>query len=126
MRVLDASALLALLNAEEGAALVAKHVTSGPAVMSSVNYAEVASKLSDYGLPEEAIREALESLGLRVIAFSVSHALMCGLLRRSTREAGLSLGDRACLALALQEELPAVTAERRWQGVTDIPLEVVR
>ena len=126
MSVLDASALLALLNAEEGAALVAEHVTSGRAVMSSVNYAEVASKLSDHGLPEEAIREALESLSLRVIAFSESHALTCGLLRRSTREAGLSLGDRACLALALQEDLPAVTADRRWQGVTDIPLEVVR
>jgi PIN domain nuclease of toxin-antitoxin system len=123
VRVLDASALLALLNDEPGAESVAGHLEAG-ALISSVNYAEVVAKLCDYGMPEDAIREALASLDLQVEPFSKEHALTSGVLRTRTRHAGLSLGDRACLALARHSECTAVTADRHWAGLSDVDVEL--
>ena len=110
--VLDASALLALLNAEPGSEQVARALPN--AVIGSVNLAEVVAKLSEHGMPDEAIHETLEGLGLVVCAFDAELAYVAGLLRRSTRSVGLSLGDRACLALGRRLALPVLTADRTW------------
>lgn len=125
MIVLDASAVLALLNSEPGAEVVTTHIARG-AVMSAVNYAEVASKLVDLALPFPVARSLLEGLGLLVQPFDVDQALATGVLRGETRQVGLSLGDRACLALARHVGGTAVTADRTWQGLTDVMVEVIR
>lgn len=111
--VLDASALLALMNGEEGADAVAA-VLPGAAA-SAVNISEVVAKLVKAGMPRKAIRDALQALPLDVVSFDQEQAYEAGLLRPSTRGVGLSLGDRACLSLALRLALPALTADRTWQ-----------
>ena len=113
--VLDASALLAWLHNEAGAERGLE--AAGQAVMSAVNLAEVASKLIDKGLEAEQARVVLSSLGLEVTAFDESLAYRSAALRPATRGAGLSLGDRACLATAQQRKLKAVTMDRSWKKV---------
>lgn len=124
--VLDASALLALLNEEEGSEQVAELVSAG-ATISAVNLSEVAVKLSLVGMPEALIRETLDPLGLEIVPFDVELAYRAALLAGPTRAAGLSLGDRACLALAAQVGLPAVTADRAWRQLgLDVQVRVIR
>ena len=123
--VLDASALLALLNAEPGAEKVAA-VLSG-AVVSAVNLSEVAAKLAEAGMPEASIRKALDGLALEVVPFDREQAYATGQLRPLTRPLGLSLGDRACLALAQQLGLPAVTTDADWANLElGIDVQLVR
>ena len=123
--VLDASALLALLNSEPGASLVASALPSG--VMSTVNLSEVVAKLGDAGLPEQAVVAALEPLPFDVVPFSTEQAYDAGLLRPSTKQAGLSMGDRACLSLARSLNLPALTADRNWQQLeVGVEMRVIR
>lgn len=104
--------MLALLRREPGAAHVAAF--AGALRVSSVNLAEVAGKLSDFGLDDDAIERAIGDLSLTVFAFDRGMALASGKLRRTTRFAGLSLGDRACLALAKTLGAPVLTADRAW------------
>jgi len=111
--VWDASALLLVVNDEPGGKALADDLEG--AVVSSVNLAEVVSKLADAGLPEDALREALGAMPLEVVAFDEATAFAAGLLRPATRAHGLSLGDRACLGLAATMALPVVTADRAWQ-----------
>ena len=124
--VLDASAVLALLHREPGGEQVEAAVALG-ATISTVNLAEVIGRLADAGVPEEAITAALEPLVLEVVAFDGWFALQTGLLRPTTRMAGLSLGDRACLALAQSLDLPALTSDRRWVGaVAGVDVKLIR
>jgi len=124
--VLDASALLALLNQEEGSDLVAELVADGAAI-GAVNLAEVATKLSQVGIPEEQIREIIDTLGLEIIPFDAEQVYRAALLVGPTRSVGLSLGDRACLALAAQVGVPAVTADRVWRQLElGVKVRVVR
>lgn len=111
--VLDASALLALLNSEVGAAEVAEFVAAG-ARISTVNLSEIAARLTESGMPERQVRVVLQSLELDVVDFDQDVAYATGFMRATTRAAGLSLGDRACLALAQHLGEAAVTADRRW------------
>lgn len=97
--VLDASALLCLLNDEPGADKVADVLTRS--VLGTTNLAEVVSKLRERGLSLQEVREALGGLHLDVRPLSPSQAMILGDLRPATKPLGLSLGDRACLALAL-------------------------
>ena len=125
--VLDASAVLALLFEEIGADVVRKRVRG--ALISTVNLAEVLAKLVDKGLPIEEAARAVEMLGMEVVPLSIKQAQLSGALRPATRAVGLSLGDRACLALARDRGLPAVTAERRWPDVAKdagVDVEVIR
>jgi len=109
--VLDASALLALLGAEPGADAVAACLPN--AAICAVNLSEVIAKLAEAGMPEDAIHAAL-ALPIRLVDFDEALAFRAGLMRPRTRSLGLSLGDRACLALAGQLEAKAVTAESLW------------
>ena len=126
--VLDASALLACIQHEAGEEVVTDALVSG-ASMSSVNLSEVVARLSDAGMPPEDIRETLYSFELTIVPFDEDGAFAAGLLRPSTRRAGLSLGDRACIALALRTGLPALTGDRAWRDVApilDVEIEVIR
>jgi PIN domain nuclease of toxin-antitoxin system len=110
--VLDASAVLALLNDEAGAEQVRPLL--GSACMSAVNLSEAAGWLQTSGLPAAASEEALGALGIEIVPFESTAALVAAGLQTKTRAHGLSLGDRACLATAMQLGLPAVTADRQW------------
>jgi ribonuclease VapC len=124
--VLDASALLALLNGEPGSGQVASVIADG-ATISTVNLAEVVTKLSEVGMPETFIHNALDLLGLEIVNFDFVQAYQVGLLRPLTRHTGLSLGDRACLALAKQLRLPALTTDRVWEGLDiDVTVQMIR
>ncbi len=118
---LDASALLALLNAEKGADLVQGLLPQS--VISTVNLAEVVTRLSAVGMPEDQIRDVLAYLGLEVISFDEEQAFRAGFLSANTQPLGLSLGDRACLALALTTHTTALTADRVWKDL-DIGVEI--
>ncbi len=93
--------------------MVAQAIASG-AVMSAVNLSEVVAKLGDAGMSEDKAREAIQLLGIQFSDFDVATAYQAGFLRARTRAAGLSLGDRACLALAKQLNIPALTTDRVW------------
>ena len=110
--VLDASALLALLNAEPGSEAVEQELAD--AVISAVNLAEVVGKLAEKGMPENTIRATLAPLALPVHVLDEDLAWEAGLLRPHTKSRGLSLGDRACLALGKQLGSPVLTADRTW------------
>ncbi len=112
--VLDASAILAYLLDETGAEVVAPILEAGEGIISSVNYAEVVSKLTDHQMPSAAIQMALGDLDLEIIAFDVQQASVTGELRAVSKPFGLSLGDRACLALSHVLCVPVVTADRHW------------
>jgi ribonuclease VapC len=123
--VLDASALLALLNAEEGAHLVQDLLPHS--VISTVNLAEVVTRLSAVGIPEDEIRKSLILLGLETIPFDEAQAFRTGLLYPHTASLGLSLGDRACLALARETATIAVTADRAWEKLAiDVEIKLIR
>ena len=95
--VLDASALLALLNGEHGSEVVAEALGQGAAV-GAVNLSEVVAKLAEFGMPEQDIRGAIEPLGLDVVDFDAELAYHSGMLRVTTSQLGVSPGDIACLA----------------------------
>ena len=115
--VLDASALLALLRSEPGAKKVEGALAD--ARMSVVNMAEVASHYHRLGMPAEMVEQMLRPLPVTLVPADTGHCWEAGRLRAATAEAGLSLGDRFCLALAKRENLPAWTADRRWKDVAD-------
>jgi ribonuclease VapC len=123
--VLDASAVLALLQGEAGAGRVAAALEA--AAISAVNLSEVAAKLAEAGVPEGAARDALDALGMEVVVFEAELAWAAGRLRTLTRAAGLSLGDRACLALGSARSARVLTADRAWIGlVPGVRVEVIR
>ena len=113
--VLDASALLALMDAERGQEAVAA-VLPG-ALLSSVNLAEVVSKLAERGMPAAQAHADALALGIDVVAFDGDLARDAGVLRPLTRAAGLSLGDRCCLALARSRDAAVLTTETSWEAI---------
>ena len=123
--VLDASALLAFLHQEAGGASVREYLAD--AVISCVNWSEVVQKSLVSGADVRGMREDLTDLGLVVRPFSVWQAEMAGRLAPATSHLGLSLGDRACLALALDLELPVLTADRVWAKLSlGLEIRVIR
>lgn len=121
--VLDASALLALLNGEPGSDVVAAALEDEP-VMSAVNLSEVVAKLVEAAIDAGEVRLLLEGLQIDVMAFDGESAHEAGVLRPTTRRAGLSLGDRACLALGIRLGVPVLTADGAWRSL-GLPVEVV-
>ena len=123
--VLDASALLAYLQREPGADSV--RAVLGSAIMSTVNWTEVIQKTAGSESEAAELRAALESLGLVLDPFSASQAGIAGSLREPTSELGLSLGDRACLALAIERGETILTADRIWARLRlGIRIDVIR
>jgi len=115
--VFDASALIAMLKGERGAAKVAAGIAG--ARVSSVNYAEVVSHFVHAGMPERQVDAMLDPLPVAIVPADKALAQIAGRLRATTADAGLSLGDRFCLALAKREGLPAWTSDQNWKKIAD-------
>jgi ribonuclease VapC len=117
LAVLDASAPLALLLGEPGRERV--RAVLPQSALTAVNFAEVVGHFARNGAAERDIRLVLDPLPIDLVAFDEDLAYAAGLLLPATRQAGLSFGDRACLALALRLHVPALTADRLWQSVAE-------
>jgi ribonuclease VapC len=123
--VLDASAIIALLRSEPGADLVGERLSAS--VVCAVNLAEVSTKLADYGMDDVKIRLAVAEFIDICQPFDASRALDAGFLRAKTRNKGLSLGDRACLALARATGRIALTADRAWADLEiGVQVQIIR
>lgn len=123
--MLDASAVLAMMLGEGGSDEARKRLPSSQ--ISTVNLSEVVAKLQEGGVPDEVITSSLAELDFDVLTFDQEQAVRAGLLRASTRGAGLSLGDRACLSAAASSNAVAVTTDRAWGKVDiGIAIEVLR
>lgn len=125
--VLDASAVLCLLFSEKGADKVEARL--GSSSMSTVNYTEVLTKLIDRGVDAEEAIQDLSDLDLTIVPVDQSIAEEAARLRTLSKEMGLSLGDRVCLALAKSLNLPVVTTDRAWKEIAKpagIKVELVR
>lgn len=123
--VLDASAVLALLKREPGAEKV--RAVLGRAMIGTVNVAEVQTKLVDLGLSRHAAEARIRILGCRIVAFSEGQAIEAGSLVAQTRKLGLSLGDRACLTLAIDRKATVYTTDRIWKDLDlEIRIEAIR
>jgi ribonuclease VapC len=125
--VLDASALMAVLHAEDGASIVTEAIGEGAAI-SVINWAEVLSKLAEAGKdPAAAAAELRRAEGSRraltIEPLTAADCVAVARLRPITRPQGLSLADRACLALAERLSVPALTADRKWLEA-DVAAEV--
>jgi PIN domain nuclease of toxin-antitoxin system len=122
--VLDASSLLAYLQDEAGASAVEEALARG-ATIGAANLAEALSKLAERGAGPREVITGLESRGvvgglLDVQPLTIDDAIAIAELRPATKEHGLSLGDRACLALGLRLGLPVMTADRAWVGLDGV------
>ncbi len=124
--VLDASAVLALLNNEPGSDTLTPELLSD-ATCSTVNLAEVQTKLvSEGGNPEEAWEDTLSPIR-EASPFTGEQARIAGSLVAQTRSLGLSLGDRACLALGLALRAPVYTADKSWKKLKlGVTIHVIR
>ena len=120
--VADASAIIALLAGEPFRRIEPERIVK--AWVSAVNLSEVLAKLYEMGLSDSDADAAVTRLSLRVQPFDEPQARAAAQLRAATRHAGLSLGDRACLALAKSLGCRAITADRVWLN-SDVGVEVV-
>jgi ribonuclease VapC len=116
--VLDASAVICLIDEEPGAEFVDKLLSR--ALMSAVNLAEVVSKLQERGGTDQMIDTTLAEFEFEIIEFDAEQAKLSGKLRNLTRAKGLSLGDRACLALAASRGAIAITTDKAWKDFEHI------
>ena len=124
--VLDASAVLALIQNEPGAEIVTVALQDD-SLISAVNYAEVISKLVERGATCEQADAAVQKIAVPVADFDLALARRTGALRSATKSRGLSLADRACLALGEREQVPVLTSDRRWEGLlSDVQVRLIR
>jgi PIN domain nuclease of toxin-antitoxin system len=115
------------MQGEPGSSTVAKALPG--ALLSMVNFAEVISKLHERGMPTLKAQEAVANLGVRLTEFSEQQAKLVGDLRPLTRSFGLSLGDRACLALGKLSDATILTTESVWPKlaiVVGAKIQVIR
>ena len=123
--VFDSSALLAIAFDETGAETAAEALPDG--ILSAVNASEVVACLIDRGVPDASARNRLRDFDIPIRPFDESLALAAGSLRTTTRQRGLSLGDRACIALARRERSPVITADRNWASLAlDLEVKLIR
>jgi ribonuclease VapC len=125
--ILDASALIALLNGEAGSAMVEEIIDNS--IMSAVNASEVAKFLinrRDYSKQEA--QDVIEKLVSDIMAFSGEQAYVAASLYAETKSLGLSMGDRACLALSKVTGYPIYTADKIWEKaqLPDINIKLIR
>ncbi|MEV0705647.1 type II toxin-antitoxin system VapC family toxin [Saccharopolyspora sp. NPDC050389] len=123
--MLDTSAILAWLRDETGAEAV--DPVLGDATVSAVNWSELAQKLTQHGADAGRTCDRLRTLGVLVEPFTADDALRAGELWPHTRSFGLSLGDLACLAVALRLDAPVMTADKAWQDIdVRVPIQLLR
>lgn len=122
--ILDSSAILAVLQQEIGGDKAATYFPE--ASVSTVNVAEVLTKLVEKGNDIDKAIKAFEFLQIHVIDLDESHARKAAELRPLTKHLGLSIGDRCCLALAILEDATAITADRDWKTLSFCPIDLIR
>lgn len=123
--VIDASALLAYLHGEPGGPRVGDCLDG--ALLCSVNLCEVLQKAKQFGVDIKGLEEDLAELDIRIEPFTAQQAWIAANLWESTRGGGLSLADRACLALATESVAPVLTADRAWQALDlSVVIETIR
>jgi PIN domain nuclease of toxin-antitoxin system len=123
--VLDASAILAVIQNEPGASVVMSALQD--AVVLTVNYAEVVSKLVERGATLQDADAAVQKLALSIVDFDLDLARRTGAQRAATKNRGQSLGDRACIALGERQRATVVTSDQRWAGaVPGIDVRLIR
>lgn len=123
-KVLDSSAILAVIFQETGAKIVEPLLDKS--MVSSVNLAEVLTKLAEKNVLTEQTVEEFQKLGLEIIDFNFEQAVKAAELRPLTKHLGLSLGDRSCLALAILQNTTAVTADKEWKKLSLCRIELIR
>lgn len=111
--IFDSSAILALLGMEQGHEAVAENLDR--AIVSSVNFSEVVTVLARNGLGQERVIKSLKETFLHIEDFDSEQAIIAAKLDEATKAYGLSLGDRACLALAKARKLPVLTTDKVWK-----------
>jgi PIN domain nuclease of toxin-antitoxin system len=121
--IIDASALLALLQGEPGSDIAEEALEEGS--ISAANLSEVTAKLVQAAVPERDVLSILRSFDLDIIPVDEDVAYLAGTLIAETKDYGLSLGDRICLATAVLRGEPAVTADKAWAKVKHEGLEVI-
>lgn len=120
--VVDASVVIAYLRREPGWESLEGHLASA-CLIGAVNLTEVIGTLRDKGIAPEVIDRILDQLALTVMPYDEPQAREAGELRVASRHLGLSLGDRACLALARVQKLTAITTDSAW-GQLDVGIQV--
>ena len=124
--VLDASAILAVINGEPGHEKLTPELLAS-AVGSTVNLAEVQAKLVSRGWASDEAWEDTTSPIRETVPFNEEHAKIAGSLVALTRHLGLSLGDCACLALGIALKAPVYTADKTWKGLKlNVRIHVIR
>jgi PIN domain nuclease of toxin-antitoxin system len=124
--LLDASAVLAFMSSETGAARVRELLLAGEAAITAVNLAELAGQLIHRGMAREAAEHLCRSMGLEILPVDAAMAFAAAALVPSAAPLGLSLGDRICLAAAGRGGSTAVTADRAWSQQSGVAVEVIR
>lgn len=125
MVVLDASALLALLLQEKGADTVLAAMQNSR--ISSVNFCETMTRAIERGYPGSVVQAQIDRSDVTITPFDAHQAVIAADLRPATRHLGLSLGDRACLALAKSLDAPVITADRAWASLdVGVSITVIR
>jgi ribonuclease VapC len=120
--VLDASVVIAMLKQEPGSVDVEPYLAGS--MVSSVNFAEVVSYFAYKGLTATQIDDMLQPLPMIIVPADEKMARLAGVLRNETAHAGLSLGDRFCLALALTQGKAAWTTDKQWASIAIPKLEI--
>ena len=116
---IDASALLALLRDEPGAAVTAEHLRRS--CLSSVNLSEVLEQVLHKERGVDRVLALLKNWQVEIVAFDAHQAGIAADIKHQIGTANLCFADRACLALARSREIPALTADREWSS---LPLDV--
>lgn len=126
MNVFDASAIMALLDKEPGSEEITRFLESS--LVSTVNLAEVLQKAEHRGMPRASVRALIENAEIGIVPFDDDMAQMTAELWTTTRRRGLSLADRACLALTAAVNGIAVTTDTGWAGldIDGVNIHVVR
>ena len=123
--VFDSSVVIAILKQSPGFSTAESSISD--ALISTVNMSEVATYLARNSVPKDTIQEVLASFPIQVVPFEESLAIQTGCLYSSCKHLGLSLGDRACLALAMSRKMPVLTADRVWSKLDlGISIQVLR
>lgn len=126
IRVFDSSAVLAAVFQEPGGDSVVAAWAAGENLIGAVNYGEIVAKLNERGMSDAEVGTVMEGVPLTLVDFDQSTAHASGLLRRTTQALGLSLGDRACIALAQSKSAMVVTADRQWEKVPGLEVQLIR
>jgi len=121
--VFDASALICFARREPGWEAVALYGSTG--VISAVNLTEVAYRLSNHGVPLEKTELIIRPLVGEIVAFDDQQAMLAASIHARSRNAGLSLGDCACIALGLTRGAKVITADRHWKTLS-LGVEIVQ